>query len=485
MQKRSELFFNLILLPVDFIAIVSAFVLAYAIRVKVDARPVHYPLGIHLFLSIFLLIVPVWILIFALSGMYNLSGLRGRLDELGRIFIAVSGGTMFMIVLDFLRPQPIFPAKSIPIYGYALSFGLVFLGRQIIRVIQRSLFSYGVGLHQAVLVGSGPLAQRIAEDIGSSPRSGYRIVGVIDSAKNAEKRMQPFRVFASMDEAVKAVGKDLDEIIQADSGLEPEEILGLVSFASNNHITYRFVPNQFGLYATNAVMGTLAGLPVIAIRKTPLDGWGRIVKRTFDIVGSLAGLILLAPVFLVVGLLIKFSDPGPVFYRHERVSRVGKKIRIVKFRSMYAKFSSGKEYSGKTVKEILADDLGKPELVEEFEKNHKLADDPRVTPIGKVLRSSSLDELPQLWNVLAGDISLVGPRPVTTEELQRYGEEVSTFLALKPGLTGLWQISGRSELSYEDRVKLDIYYVENWSLLLDIKILLKTAVTVALRRGAY
>ena len=162
MQKRSELFFNLILLPIDFLAVVAAFVLAYAYRVKVIARPIINPTGIVLFLKLFLLILPIWIFIFALTGLYSQSVFRSRLSELGKIFVAVSGGTMFFILVDFASRQPIFPAKSIPIYGYLLSFVLVALGREIVRAVQRSLFRVGVGVRRTLLIGSGELAMRLA-----------------------------------------------------------------------------------------------------------------------------------------------------------------------------------------------------------------------------------------------------------------------------------------------------------------------------------
>lgn len=486
MQKNSELFFNLILLPIDFIAVMGAFVLAYVIRVKLTDKPVTNPLGIILFLKVFIFIVPVWILIFALSGLYNLSGLRGKLEELGKIFVAVSGGTMFLILIDFVSKQPIFPAKAVPIYGYILSFVFVAFGRQIVRLVQRYLFNFGIGVHQAVVIGSGPIAQRIVADLSKTQRSGYALIGAVDTAKNASKRLPNLPIYQSFDELVNKIGvRNIDEIIQADSALEPEEVLDMVNFASNHHLTYRFVPNQFGIYATNSVVGTLAGMPVIAIKHTPLEGWGRIVKRAFDLVGSVLGLVVLSPIFLVTAIAIKLADPGPVFYLHKRLSRAGKTIFVYKFRSMYLKYCTGKGYSGKTDAEILAKDLGRPELVAEFNKEQKLNDDPRVHSVGRFLRKTSIDELPQLINVLQGNLSLVGPRPIVEAELERYGTGQSTFLALKPGVTGLWQISGRSDIGYEERVKLDIYYVENWSLWLDIKILAKTALSVLAGKGAY
>jgi exopolysaccharide biosynthesis polyprenyl glycosylphosphotransferase len=486
MQKKSELFFNLILLPIDFIAIIGAFTLAYIIRVKLEARPVPNPLGAILFLKIFLVIVPVWILIFAVTGLYSQTSLRGRLEELGKIFVAVSGGTMFVVMVDFVSRQPVFPAKAIPFYGYGISLVLVTAGRQVVRAVQRSLFRIGVGVHRAVLIGSGEIAQRIEADLKETSKSGYQIVAAVDSAAGASKRLPDLKVYKRFKQFLSGEKtSDLDEIIQADSALEAEEVLELVNYASNHHLVYRFVPNQFGLYATNSVMSTLAGVPVIAIKQTPLDGWGRIIKRTFDLAGATIGMILLLPLFMAIAVAIKAADPaGPVFYRHKRLSRNGQIIYLWKFRTMYEKYCNGEGRTYTSAIEVFKG-MGRPDLIEEWKADQKLRLDPRVHPAGRFLRSCSLDELPQLLNILAGDLSLVGPRPITEEELGRYGDVGSIFLALKPGLTGLWQISGRNDIGYGERVKLDIYYVENWSLWLDVKILLKTIAVLVRRTGAY
>lgn len=484
MRKRSELIFSLILVPLDYLALVAAFVVAYIIRVKLDGRPVAHPIAALTYLKIALLALPIWILIFALVGLYNQSNLRGRLSEIGKIFVAVSGGVMFMILLDFFQRTSIFPSKSVPIYAYGLGFAFVLIARTIVRAVQRALFRAGVGVHQALMIGSGELAQRIAADLAGS-RSGYRLVGCVDTAKGAARRMRGLPYYSTLGEALDALEPDsLDEIMQADSALEPEAVLEAVSYATNHHITYRFVPNQFGLYATNSSLASLAGIPMIELRLTPLEGWGRIVKRAFDLVGAGLGLLLLSPVFAVVALCIKLSDRGPVFYRHRRLSRSSRELYMLKFRTMSWRYSDGPGRPFRSASEALTA-MGHADLIDEFEREQKLTDDPRVTSLGRTLRRSSLDELPQLINVLKGDMSLVGPRPIIPAELERYGDQQASFLALKPGITGLWQISGRSNIGYDERVKLDIYYVENWSLWLDIKILLKTMVTLVSGRGAY
>jgi exopolysaccharide biosynthesis polyprenyl glycosylphosphotransferase len=485
MHKRSELFFSLILVPLDFVALLAAFVAAYVIRVKLEDKPVAHPIAALQFLQILLILLPAWIFIFAVSGLYSQSSLRGRLDEAGKVFIAVSGGVMFTILLDFLRPTSIFPSKAIPIYAYGLGLVFVLASRTAVRGIQRGLFNFGIGVHNAIIVGSGEIAQRIAKEL-AAVGSGYRIMGCVDSARGAVKRMRGITVYESLGAAIETIGgSHIDEIVQADSGLNQDEVLDLVNFATNNHITYRFVPNQFGLYASNSVLGNLGGVPMVEIQLTPLEGWGRIAKRTFDFLGALFGIILTSPILLIVAVLVKVKDPnGPILYRHRRLSRNGVEVYVLKFRTMAWKYCTGPNRPYKTA-EAAFEAMGREDLVKEFKLAQKVDDDPRVNRFGRFLRRTSLDELPQLFNVLKGDMSMVGPRPIIPAELEHYGDKSASFLALKPGIAGLWQTSGRSDVSYDDRVKLDIYYIENWSLLLDIKILFKTVIAILSGRGAY
>ncbi len=479
MRKKSELIFSLLQVPIDFLAITAAFVLAYIIRVKIDARPVANPIGAILFLKIILLAAPIWLIIFVVSGLYNLSSQRGRFAELGKVLVAVMSGTMVMILFDFLTHKPLFPSRSIPIYAFVLSFIFVSLGRQIMRAIQRYLFSYNIGIRRTLLVGSGPIAEQIFSGLNDTDLTGYRFVGLFDTAKPKGQAFEDLRIYKTLDEAL---SPRLDEIIQADSDLEPEEVIKLVEYATNHHLAYRFVPNQFGVFASNSTLAIINGQPTIEIRHTPLDGWGRIVKRAFDVVGATLALIIFSPLMLIIALIAKLTDPGPALYRQKRLTRENHKISILKFRTMLRKFSVG---DGVKSEEEAFEKMGRPELIAEFRKENKLTNDPRVSWFGRFLRRTSLDELPQLINVLRGDLSLVGPRPMFENEIDRFGEELPKILALRCGVTGLWQVSGRSDVGFEGRVKLDIYYVENWSLWLDIKILLKTIFTLFKKNGAY
>jgi exopolysaccharide biosynthesis polyprenyl glycosylphosphotransferase len=478
MRKRSELFFSVILVPLDFLALLGAFVAAYVIRVKLEDKPVSHPIAAADFVHVLLILLPLWIIIFALSGLYVQSNLRGRLTELGKVFVAVSSGVMLSILLDFFQPQSLFPSKAVPIYAYGLGLVFVLVSRAIVRGLQRWLFQYGIGVHNTIIIGSGEIAQRLYPDL-QQPFSGYRLLACVDTARGAAKRMKGVPVYSTIEEAVAENTKygQLDEIIQADSALDQYEVLDLVNYAANQQIGYRFVPNP--------VLGTLAGVQLIEIRLTPLDGWGRVAKRIFDLVGSIFGIVVLSPVFLAVALAVKLRDPkGPIFYHHYRLSRNGQPVNVIKFRTMLWKYCDGPGRPYRSP-EATFKAMGRSDLIEEFKAARKLHDDPRVSSLGRFLRRTSLDELPQLFNVLRGDMSLVGPRPIVKVELEHYGDRGAIFLALKPGITGLWQISGRSDISYDDRVKLDIFYVEHWSLLLDTKILFKTVFAILRGSGAY
>jgi undecaprenyl-phosphate galactose phosphotransferase len=239
-----------------------------------------------------------------------------------------------------------------------------------------------------------------------------------------------------------------------------------------------YVPDISGLSFTNQILhfSIAQNLPIFET-STKFDSQiNRIIKRTFDILFSLLVILILLPVYILIAILVKISSKGPIFYKHKRIGKDGKCIEIYKFRTMY-------ENADEMLKKILENDEN---LKKEWETYYKLKNDPRITPIGKILRKFSLDELPQFFNVLKGDLSVVGPRPVVKDELEKYyGEFKKFYLAVKPGITGLWQVSGRNNTTYEDRVKLDTIYVINWSLWLDIIIILKTLKVIIKKEGAY
>jgi lipopolysaccharide/colanic/teichoic acid biosynthesis glycosyltransferase len=216
---------------------------------------------------------------------------------------------------------------------------------------------------------------------------------------------------------------------------------------------------------------------MISVHQTPLVGWGDILKRVFDFFVSLILIIILSPILLLVYIIKKIVDPGPAFYVSKRLSRFSEPIKLIKFRSMDAK------YGGRDAAEEFRE-MGREDLAIEYEKKRKVTNDPRITRFGKFLRDTSLDEFPQLFNVLKGDISLVGPRPILPQEVKMIRGRAALLHSVRSGMTGLWQVSGRSALSFDERIDLEMFYAQNWSFWLDIKILFKTVYVVLRKKGA-
>lgn len=467
----------------DVVALLTAFLGAYGLR-SMEPKPGVDSLSFVAFTVLSAALTPAWIVMFAACGLYSTRQSFGRLSEVGRVVVAVTLGVSLLMVIEYLHiGTPLFPGRKVPLYALALGITLVLALRLLARVLL-GRFSHGRGLHNIVIVGTGPLAERVAAGLLRSIHDN-QIVAAVSEADAGGVFANNLPVYAKVEQALEAHRLRIDEIVHADPTMDRDETTRLMKLATAQGLGYRFVPDLYGVYAAGSTMATVSGLPVMELRLTSLDGWGAVGKRVVDVVGALVGLFLFAPLFLTIAALIKIYDPaGPVFYRQQRLGRGGRPIGVYKFRSMTWAYSTGPDRPYRTAIEAFTA-MGRADLCAEFQVAQKVLDDPRVSSLGRFLRRTSLDELPQLFNALRGDISLVGPRPITSEELERYGERSSSFLALKPGITGLWQVSGRSSVGYDDRVAMDVFYVENWTPQLDFSILARTVVTVAGRRGAY
>jgi exopolysaccharide biosynthesis polyprenyl glycosylphosphotransferase len=349
----------------------------------------------------------------------------------------------------------------------------VCIARYTLYLLQQFLYRYQFGTHNTLILGSGP-ARIELETLLKNKAKGYHIVAN-NTTKNFinEKKWQGFQD-----------KYNLDDIFYIDNSENSDILTKLLLFCRKNQVQLHIVPTIRELYGSTMKTARLGELALLEVIATPLDGWGRVLKRVADVFLGLLSAIIALPFMLAIAIVIKIADPGPVFYVHQRLTRSGKKIGIIKFRSMKLKYCTGGEYSGMSDLEVFKT-FDDPKLIEEFKRDQKVKNDPRISTVGKFLRVTSLDELPQLFNVLKGNLSFVGPRPIVEDELSRYGDESGIFLHIKPGLTGLWQVSGRNDLDYADRVKLDIYYIENWSLGLDLAILLKTIPVLLFRKNGY
>ncbi|HSX04867.1 MAG TPA: exopolysaccharide biosynthesis polyprenyl glycosylphosphotransferase [Candidatus Saccharimonadales bacterium] len=469
MKSNASLVYNLFLVIGDFLALIAAFVGAFVIRAASNT-PVAHPISAHTYFYVFLGVLPFWILIFALLGLYNNSIHERRFSEFGRLLLGSFVGMLFVIFWNFASVKPIFPAKLVPIYGFGLGFLFLVMFRNIARLIRTELFGFNIGLTHVALVGSNTMTRELIHSLTDSRHSGYKVMAVVGDKRQVGDR--PIKTYATFKQFLESAPSNLHGIIQTELYADEPRNAEILTYAQENHVSYRFVPGNTELFVGNIDVELFRNsIPVIAVRQTALFGWGRIVKRIFDIVVGGIFLLLASPLLLVIACAVKFTDPkGHVFMhgaQQNRLTRFNHVFKVYKFRSHYA------QYDGKTDEEVFAM-IGKPELIKEYRANgDRLKNDFRVTPVGKFIRKTSLDELPQLINVVRGDLSLVGPRALVAQEMAQYTKK-HTILSVKSGLTGLAIVAGRRGISFEERRKLDLYYVQNWSFWLDIVILLKT-----------
>jgi exopolysaccharide biosynthesis polyprenyl glycosylphosphotransferase len=468
MKNNASLIYSFCLVIGDFLALIAAFVGAYILRVTVNSAPIAHPVHALTYFFVFLGLAPFWILIFGLLGLYNRYIYEKRFPEIGRLLIGSFIGMLFVIFWDFVSTTPILPAKLVPIYGFILGFIFLVLFRNIARFVRTELFIFNIGINNTLIVGTTATTNELLSLISDSRQSGYRVVGIVGDAQHIITEATNIPVYSSFNVALANIMQPIHTIIQTKMFASDSSNREVLDYAQASHVSYRFVPGNNELFVGNLQVELFQGsVPIVAVNQTALIGWGRIVKRLFDTAFAAVLLIIASPFMLLIALGIKLTGGGTIFFRQTRLTRYNREFGVFKFHSQYAK------YDGTTPEEAFAM-MGKPELAKEYRNNgDAIANDPRITPFGRFLRKTSLDELPQLFNVIKGDISLVGPRALIPEELSVY-EKRHTILSVKTGITGLAQVSGRRDISFEERRKLDIYYVQNWSFWLDLTILLKT-----------
>jgi exopolysaccharide biosynthesis polyprenyl glycosylphosphotransferase len=475
MKSNASLVYNLFLVAGDFLALVAAFVGAFIIRAA-STTPVAHPISAHTYVYVFLGVLPFWILIFGLLGLYNSSIYERRFSEFGRLLLGSFIGMLFVIFWNFLSTQPIFPAKLVPIYGFALAFVFLVIFRNIARLIRTELFAFNIGLTRIAVIGSNPMTRQIISSLADSRYSGYRLLGVVGDKRLVGDR--DIATYPSFKHFLETKPANLHGIIQTELYANEARNAEILTYAQENHVSYRFVPGNSELFVGNIDVELFqSSIPVIAVRQTPLFGWGRVAKRLFDLAFGTIFLLIASPLILIISLIMIIFDHGDPIWRQKRLSRFGTEIRIYKLRTQLHAYHRMSPEAGFAK-------MGRPELAKKFRANGDfLDDDPRISRLGRFLRSTSLDELPQLLNVVKGDMSLVGPRPLEPFELTNYDKK-NLMLSVKTGLTGLAVVSGRRDISFEERRKLDLYYVQNWSFWMDIIILLKTIRAVFGRTGA-
>ena len=473
MPVKTIRFYTLALVAFDVLAVLAAFVLAYVVRVQLDPRPLVYQIGAWDFFLTFLQLTPFWIITLLSLGLYSPAVYQKRLTEMGKLLMASFVGILLIIGYDYVIDEPVFPARLVPVYAGIATFLFLVLGREILRLIRDLAYYFNRGVQRVLVIGKGEATKDIIANLSNTRLSGYRVVATVGTKVKGD-----IEYFSVPEDALEALDRlKIDTIIQTDLYENAERNQHIMGAAQERHISYSFIPGEAEFYSGKNQIDVFLGYPIIAVHQTPLVGWGEVVKRVFDLVATVLTLPLWGTLVVLVTIAQKIFNPGPVFYKSARLTRYSKNFDLYKFRSMDARY--GKKDAAEEFR-----DMGRDDLAAEYDKYRKVENDPRITRFGRFIRATSLDELPQLFNVLRGDLSLVGPRPILPQELRLYLGRGSLLHSVKSGLTGLWQVSGRSELPFEKRVELELYYAQNWSFWLDIKILFKTIGVVLFRNGA-
>lgn len=470
-MKRSEILLMILQVPVDFLMLLLAALTAYAWRFSdwaVAWKPVQFALTWVEFFHLSLIVALSWLFIFALVGLYSPDPNRRFTRDVGRVVLACSVG-LAAIALYVLFSQEQFDSRFLIVAGWLAAIAYVSLGRLLMRGFKGLLYRWGIGQRRIVVIGHDAVAEAMIAIMRERPELGYRVVGV-------------YAKFSEVANKIKKLA--IDEMLFANPRAHEDEALAAVEFCNEHHIVFKYSADLFATYSANMAVHPLAGVPVVELRRTPLDGWGRVAKRLCDIIVSLVAIIVAAPILLLCALAVLFETGWPIIYKNQRVGIRGHEFFTFKFRSMFQKDSTGPQF-GEDGKKAEARERA---LIKKQNTKtgpiYKIAADPRITPVGAFLRRWSLDELPQFFNVLGGSMSVVGPRPHQPREVGKYDKPYRKVLTIKPGITGLAQISGRSDLSFEEEMRLDILYIEKWNLLLDIIIILKTPFVLFRKRKA-
>lgn len=475
MRKEPGFIYRICLLFGDALAIVFSFSFAYYFRTHIDVRPFFFTSELTDFIVSNLILLPVWLIIMVSLGTYKRSVLTRPMALAGRLFLASILGVMSIITYDFfvnnttIASSSLFPVRGIAVLTAVFCFVTLIIERAIISGVRKFFFRRDFGLLRTIIVGDSPNTTQLL--MGIWPETGFKVVGVVARDKYVPDEWKK-RHYDSLDTAVKNLRPDA--IIHT-GGKNIEEVNRV---AINHHALYYYSPANDSIITLSGRVEWIAATPIVLIRTTPLHGPSLVLKRIIDIILSLIFIILTSPFMIIVFLAQKIADPkAPAIYKDTRLTRFDKEFGLYKFRSMK------QEFSGLTPEQAF-EKMGKPELSKKYrEQGDFLKNDPRYTKLGSFLRKTSLDELPQFFNILKGDISLIGPRALQPQELKTYGDR-SLILSVKSGLTGLAQVSGRRDISFNERRTLDVYYVQNWSIALDISIFLRTIAAVLKHVGA-
>lgn len=469
MIKDNQKVINRLHVLMDAMITVASYVLAYFIKFHIfDPRGTNVgilPARDYFIVLVFL--VPGYVVLYFLCNVYGPKRTMKRRHEILSIIQANTLGMAFYIIILYVFIREIDYSRGMMIIFYLLNIFLTSLNRLVLRKMLRTIRKKGYNLKHVLVVGYSRAAEQYIDRLQWNPQWGYKVCGILDDTVPSGTLYKGVKVLGRIDNLeVILPQNELDEIAIALALKDYDNLEHIVNVCEKSGVHTKFIPDYNSVIPTRPYTEDLMGLPVINIRYVPLSNTSnKIIKRAMDIVGSLIGIVLASPIMLIAAALVKLSSPGPVIFKQERVGLHSKPFYMYKFRSM------------------------EQQSEDEEKKAWTVRDDPRVTGIGKFLRRTSMDELPQLFNILKGDMSLVGPRPERPQFVERFKEEIPRYMVkhqVRPGLTGWAQVNGyRGDTSIKKRIDCDIYYIENWSISFDIKIILLTFFTGFINKNAY
>lgn len=460
---------------------IAAFGIAYWARYVLElGGVVHSPNDqpLTVYNSYAALLIGAILLFFGMRGLYRLPRATTYLTEVTLVAEAVTVANALVLVVVFLSPELV-SSRLFVIYAWAAIIAVLTIERGIRRIVRDQLWQRGIGVERALVVGSGKTAERIISYLSMRNVLGFRLIGFVDDIATPEDwpvatsqgTVRPAHLGRSDDLARVVATHAISEVVIALPPDAHERILDVIEACRTADVRFQLVPDVFALSLGRVQINELNGVPLIAMRDNRIRGWNLAVKRVLDIAGATVALLILGVPMLIIAALICIESKGPAIFPQKRVGKDGEEFWCYKFRSMVHNAERSQ---------------GAMEVTFKVDKRlSKMKDDERRTRVGRFIRRTSLDELPQLFNVLIGKMSLVGPRPQVLREVQHYETWHRQRLTVLPGMTGIWQVSGRSDLTFDEMVRLDIYYAEDWSVRLDLEILLRTIPAVLSQRGAY
>lgn len=465
MIKDNQKLLNKIHLLLDAVVIVISYVLAWIIRFEIG-RASGGVLPREDYFAALIALVPGYLLLYSAFQLYTPKRTTRTKVEIYTVVKANTVGVFGYLAALYVLHQEDYSRSMIAIF-YVINIALASGYRVLLRDLLRQFRKRGYNLKHVLLVGYSRAAEQYIERIKQNPAWGYHITGILDDHIGAHVEFQGIQVIGEVDELYKLLSENnLDEIAITLSLNDYDRLEEIVSVCEKSGVHTKFIPDYNAVIPTRPYTEDLDGLPVINIRHVPLtSGWNKFLKRSMDLFGAVVALVIFSPIMLVCALLVKRTSPGSVLFKQERIGLHNRPFYMYKFRSM------------------------RMQTVEDEAKGWTVKDDPRVTGIGRFMRKTSIDELPQLFNVLKGDMSLIGPRPERPQFVEKFKEEIPRYMVkhqVRPGLTGWAQVNGyRGDTSIRKRIEHDIYYIENWTLGLDIKILILTFVKGFINKNAY